>query len=120
MNARERNINVGDRVLLRNETPRKSSTMYNPVPYTVTNKKGPMISVQNDAGHCVTRNSSVMKTVYPDLVGNMPKKLGENEHGENDIEDYQGKERADRQNMTYAARPVRDSRPPTYLKDFVS
>jgi hypothetical protein len=47
--------------------------MYNPVPYTVTNKKGPMISVQNDTGHCVTRNSS---TVDPDLVGNMAKKHG--------------------------------------------
>jgi len=38
-------------VLLQNETPSKCTTKFKPIPYTVKDTKGPMVSVESDSGH---------------------------------------------------------------------
>lgn len=118
INAKDRSINVGDRVLVRNESKTKSDSTYKPTPYTVFDRKGTMISVRNDAGHTMTRNSSVMKTVDPGIVGK------EQEICENDLDE--GETTENEQNLHESpqsglarSRPTRDRRPPSYLKDYV-
>jgi hypothetical protein len=59
-------------VLVRNEARTKSDSIYKPTPFTVIDRKGTMISVKNDAGHCMTRNSSVIKSVDLGIVGKKP------------------------------------------------
>ncbi|XP_052780716.1 uncharacterized protein K02A2.6-like [Mya arenaria] len=113
--ARERHINIGDKVLLRNETPSKCSTQFKPMPYTVTETKGPMISVKCDSGHRVTRNSSFMKKVEPSLdASNMDMNNNDDDLGDDLIDNDGG------QNTTEVhTRPTRERRPPTYLSDYV-
>ena len=57
-------IQPGDSVLVRrDDNKRKSDTPYHPEPYTVTEKKGSMVTAQNADGKAVTRNSSFFKSV---------------------------------------------------------
>ena len=58
--ARQLNIQVGDRVLVRAETRNKLSPAYIPREYTVTHKRGNMVTAESH-GHMVTRNSSRFK-----------------------------------------------------------
>ena len=38
-------------MLLQNETPSKCTTKFKPIPYTVKDTKGPMVSAESDSGH---------------------------------------------------------------------
>ena len=67
--ARERNMNIGDQVLVAQETD-KQSTPYKLQPYTVVAKKGPMLTVQSKNGHTMTRNSSFFKKIKPQTSTN--------------------------------------------------
>ena len=49
INERERHINIGDKVLLQNETPSKCTMKFKPILYTVKDTKGPMVSVESDS-----------------------------------------------------------------------
>ncbi|XP_060569033.1 uncharacterized protein K02A2.6-like [Ruditapes philippinarum] len=118
IHARDRSINVGDRVLVRNEARTKSDSIYKPTPYTVIDRRGTMISVRNDAGHCMTRNSSVMKTVDPGIVGKEPE-TSENDLDEGEIIGNEQNSHASPQSGLARTRPTRDRRPPPYLKDYV-
>ena len=51
---------------MKNKRMRKSDPYYNPVPYTVTNKKGNMITAEKK-GHTITRNSSYFKKSEQEL-----------------------------------------------------
>jgi len=113
--AKTRDINIGDKVLLQNEAMTKSTTKFKPVPYTVTDTKGPMISVENDSGHRVTRNSSAMKKVNPTLEA-LRSDEGVNEPEDDDVSIDGGNHADDTGTM---ARPVRERRRPAYLQDYV-
>ena len=58
-------IDVGDLVIVRKRRKTKASPYYDPVPYTVTARKGNMITASRN-GHRVTRNSSFFKKVKDD------------------------------------------------------
>lgn len=118
MNAKERHFNIGDKVLLQNETPTKLATSYKPVPYTVTDTKGPMISVENESGHRVTRNSSAMKKVNPNIKASSTM-MNNNNGLEEDIFDETSGQNAEGANIRENSRPVRERRPPKYLQDYV-
>jgi hypothetical protein len=105
-------------VLVRNEARTKSDSIYKPTPYTVIDRKGTMISVRNDAGHCMTRTSSVMKTVDPEIVGKEPE-TPENDLDEGEIIGNEQNSHASPQSGLARRRPTRDRRPPPYLKDYV-
>lgn len=52
---------IGDQVLLKEHSCSKPSTPYNPVPLTVIQKKGIMVTARRDGNQCKTRNSSFFK-----------------------------------------------------------
>ena len=114
--AIEKRFAIEDKVLLCTCEKSKMNTSCKPVPYEVVEKKGRMLTVENN-GHRVTRNPSQMKKVSDHLSGS--KQLI---HEENDLmEDEQklsnsgtGENAIEKQN-----RPRRDQRPPKYLDDFV-
>ena len=64
-------LDVGDKVLIKQPKQNKMSTPFKPEPFEVTEKKGSMITAQN-AEHTVTRNASFFKklpsniTVHPE------------------------------------------------------
>jgi len=102
-------------VLFQNETPSKCTSKFNPIPYTVKDTKGPMVSVESDSGHRVTRNSSVMKTVQPTLcASNMEMNNTDDDLGDDLLEDGSG-QTTEEANI----RPTRERRPPVYLRDYV-
>lgn len=75
-----------------------------------------MISVENAAGHRMTRNSSQMKTINRELVGKQPE-IPENDPGDEEI-----CEESARPNPPVGLtlnRPTRERRPPAYLQDYV-
>ena len=112
--ARKSEIDIGDKVLIQNEMPTKTSSKYKPIPYTVKEKKGPMISVENNSGHRVTRNSSMMKKINPSLKGRNEDEGVEDEPMEINIDSSQN-----RQEDLVSTRPVRERRAPARLSDYV-
>ena len=92
---------------------------YKPVQHKVVEKKGLMLSVENN-GHWVTHNSSQMEKVSDHLSGS--KHLI---HEENDLMEDEGFEQKLSNSCTGKSaiekqnRPRRDRRPPRYLDDYV-
>ena len=62
--AKEREIHVGDTVLVRQRKKNKFSSTFDPKPYRVTRVKGTMITATRP-GHYITRNVSFCKEVSP-------------------------------------------------------
>ena len=62
--AKEREIHVGDTVLVRQRKKNKFSSTFDPKPYRVTRVKGTMITATRP-GHYITRNISFYKKVQP-------------------------------------------------------
>ena len=60
--AKEGTFEVGDKVLVRHPQTSKLTTPYRPTPFEVIEKKGTMITVENDQG-TMTRNASHMKKI---------------------------------------------------------
>ena len=60
--AQECDIKENDIALIKQPRSNKLITPFNPHPYRVTDRKGSMITAENDAGR-VTRNSSFFKKV---------------------------------------------------------
>jgi hypothetical protein len=58
--AKEANLDVGDKVLLKQPKQNKLSTPFKPEPYEIQEKKGSMVTAQNE-NHTVTRNASFFK-----------------------------------------------------------
>ena len=58
------NAKESDTVLVkRDDSKKKSDTHYDPRPHTIVEKKGSMVTAENDDGVQVTRNSSFFKSV---------------------------------------------------------
>ena len=69
-NAESRDLQEGDRVLIKQDRSNQLSTPFKPSPYEVINCKGSMITVKR-GDHEVTRNSSFFKKITP-TCGSMP------------------------------------------------
>ena len=65
--AKNTDLNVGDKVLIKQQKLNKTSTPFKPEPFETTDKKGSMITAQT-AEHTVTRNPSFFKK----LPSNIP------------------------------------------------
>ena len=65
--AKSTDLNVGDKVLVKQPKQNKMSTPFNPEPFEIKEKKGNMITAQN-AERTATRNASFFKK----LPSNMP------------------------------------------------
>ena len=65
--AKNTDLNVGDKVLIKQPKQNKMSTPFKPEPFEITDKKGSMITAQN-AEHIITRNASFFKK----LPSNIP------------------------------------------------
>lgn len=62
--AKHSDLEIGDRVLVKQPKHNKLSTPFSPEPMEIMEKKGSMITAQN-ADRSVTRNSSFFKKVPP-------------------------------------------------------
>ena len=60
--AKENTFEIGDKVLVRQPQYSKLTSPYKPAPFEVIEKKGTMVTVENDQGR-MTRNSSHMKKI---------------------------------------------------------
>eukprot|EP00794_Sanderia_malayensis_P019334 gene19334-biopygen16221 len=67
-NAKERDINVGDTVLVQQEKKHKLMTRFSKTPYHVVERKGTRVIAENNENHRITRNVSHFKKI-PDVVG---------------------------------------------------
>ncbi|XP_020911868.1 uncharacterized protein K02A2.6 [Exaiptasia diaphana] len=100
--AQYKGLQIGDRVLLKNEKKKnKLTTPYDPNPFVVKEKKGPMVTVTS-AHRNVTRNASFFKK--------LPSSPQQPEQQPN----QRAKETGN------PSRPVRTKRLPTYLKDYIT
>ena len=119
LHTRKRNIHVGDKVLLQNESPSKSTTKYKPIPYQVTDVKGPMITAENSK-HQVTRNSSYMKKVTSTLKPFREDNVEHDDEIEDQINDQMNFDQKVDSGQNTPIRPVRERRTPAYLGDYVT
>lgn len=106
--ARESDPEPGDLVLLKQRKENKLSTTYGALPYTVSKKHGNEVIMSSPEGVNVRRNvADVKKYVRGDTTGD--EQVAEDDPSEEDntgrITEPQG-------------RPVRERRPPEYLKDY--
>jgi len=65
--ARQRELAVGDTLLVRQQARNKFSSYYEPNPFVITDIRGTMITAQRDDGRSTTRNISHFKRVTPDI-----------------------------------------------------
>ena len=56
-------IQIGDKVLIKNDQRNKNDPIYNPIPLKITNRKGNMISAQNTDDKVITRSKNYFKKV---------------------------------------------------------
>jgi len=63
--AKYSTINVGDRVLVKQEKRNKLSTRFSTTPYTVISRTGTKITAQNNQNCTITRNVSHFKKIVP-------------------------------------------------------
>ena len=105
-NAKVSNIEVGDRVYVKQRKENKWSTPYGHKTYTVISRKGNMISACDDDRNYITRNVSFFKKVnmYTCRVGNP------NQNGTPGIP---------AEHINTPTRPQRIKRPSVLLKDYV-
>ena len=123
--AQECGIKENDIVLVKQPRSNKLTTPFNPNPYRVTDRKGSMITAENDAGR-ITRNSSFFKKVegMRELPNIEPNEEEEEEpvvpllESEKEQTSVSSPIRNDSV-KTPSNRPVRERRRPTYLKDYV-
>ena len=106
--ARESDPEPGDLVLLKQRKENKLSTTYGTLPYTVNKKHGNEVVISSPEGVHVRRNvADVKKYLREDTTGD--EQVAEDDSFEEDntgrITEPQG-------------RPVRERRPPEYLKDY--
>ena len=92
--AKERDFQIGDKVLVKSEKGNKFTTPYEPEPHTIQAKKGSMFTAASK-GKVVTRNSSFFKKL-PDSTNHKPA-----------------------QHQSDSGRPSRKKTAPKYLHDFV-
>ena len=106
--ARESDLEPGDLVLLKQRKENKLSTTYGTLPYTVNKKHGNEVVISSPEGVHVRRNvADVKKYLRGDTTGD--EQVAEDDSFE---EDSTGR-------ITEPhGRPVRERRPPEYLKDY--
>ena len=92
--AKERDFQIGDKVLVKSEKGNKFTTPYEPEPHTIQANKGSMLTAASK-GKVVTRNSSFFKKL-PDSTNHKPA-----------------------QHQSDSGRPSRKKTAPKYLQDFV-
>lgn len=103
--AREKEIEVGDLVVMEQERENKLSTTFGPEKCEVIKKTGSDITVRTPTGKTVRRNAKVIK------------KFIENEDtSDNVLKDTIVQE----QEKVVSPRPVREKKTPEYLKDYVT
>ncbi|XP_022094926.1 uncharacterized protein K02A2.6-like [Acanthaster planci] len=106
--ARPKNIEIGDTVLLRRDgLVAKHQTPYHTHPYTVTAKKGSMVTAQRGT-HTVTRNISRNKHIQT-------KTPTQQDPEESDIEDMTNPTHTPTRAPAPRQNPARNRHPPTHL-----
>jgi hypothetical protein len=73
--AQESEIQIGDRVLVKQKRQDKLDTPFKPKPYEVTQTNGTMVTAENALGK-ITRNTSYFKKILPSC-GKMPEEVEE-------------------------------------------
>ena len=113
------NISEGDAVLVqRDPSHKKSTTPYDPRPYTVSQCKGSMVTATRDDKE-ITRNSSFYKKDQPRVI----KQEVDSDDDEPEITEIPTAMQEDPPVTEEAPQrryPTRERRPPEYLKDYVS
>ncbi|XP_033758079.1 uncharacterized protein LOC117340426 [Pecten maximus] len=119
-----RDISVGDTVMVKNEfKENKLSTVYDPTPRMVTNKKGPMVTVSGN----ITRNVSRFKKVDFKPREIHPEEEAMEDQHKNPTSPYVEPRSARQpevspppdQPSTRVGRPRREGKKPQYPKDYV-
>ena len=103
----DREINVGDRVLVRNNVKGKLQPPFMPDPHTVVSKNNTMITAEYN-GRKVTRNSSFFKLLSPDIGQDMPSPDDYSQEYEDDVL------------LPCKRRTQREKVKPHYLNDYVT
>ena len=127
--TKQSDMKIGDTVLAKQRRQNKLTPKYNPKPYIITNKKGSCITAKR--GHDrIIRNSSFFKRInIPQTHADKDEFASDDEEGEDEVEIVTPNKDApispspqmstsDSQ-LQIPTRPVRDRRPPSYLKDYV-
>ena len=107
-NAKDRNLKIGDGVLVKQPKQNKLSTPYSPEFYQIIKQKGSMITVKNDDEKEITRNSSFFK------------KIETVDTNTSDDKTETSDDPVSEEPITYQQEPRRsnrDRRPPAYLND---
>lgn len=120
-NAVKVNLQVDDRVLVKQKVSRKSETPYKPEPYQVTDINGTMITARNN-NHKITRNVSYFKKVSENCGKMEPKREEMDSDVTDDDEEPETKamEAEVEVNKTPELRQSQRIRKrPEYLKDYV-
>jgi hypothetical protein len=112
--ARERSLQPGMVVLMKQPRQNKLSTPFDPNPFVVKEKKGTMVTVSNDC-KTVTRNSSQFKIVSPELLNHERKQ----ERQENEVPPSITNSSQD-EAMESLRRSNRQRRPPAKFMDYVT
>ena len=118
-NAQKSSVEVGDIVLQKQKKSNKLTTNFSSDPYRVIKKEGSKVTLQDTDGVTTQRNSSFVKKFNSDNTNTESVDLDEIEidtsiHSENESDN-----RNDDDAETRPTRPVRNRRPPEYLKDYV-
>ena len=127
-NVKPSNISVGDTVVVkRDPSTKKSLSPYMPEPYTVTERKGSMITAKS-GDTVTTRNSSLFKQIPRDTLS-QPDNSSDGDDdspmtpSEEALKDQENKSQALHPEiiLTRGRRyPERNRRPPGYLTDYVT
>ena len=105
-------ISIGDTVLLKQQRKNKLSTRFDPDPVTVIGRKGSMITLRKGDGTELARNVSHAKKVTRQSAEKWPHAITDD--SDYDDDDYTPQVQQPPVNM----RPVRERRPPRYLRDY--
>jgi transposase InsO family protein len=121
--AKHSNVNMGDQVLMRQEKKSKLSTPFAPEPFTVVEKKGNSVVIENSGGAQYARNTTDVKKFYPtpSVADSQPDEAQAATATSTtvDLPSTVCKPTADA-NQSVAARPRRTVKQPVKLKDYVT
>ncbi|KAK3092635.1 hypothetical protein FSP39_005203 [Pinctada imbricata] len=121
-NAKESELKESDFVLVKQPHKDKLSTPFNPKPLCVTDKKGSMITAEDESGHKITRNSSFFKKV--EGMRSLPKfEPAQEEEEEFEVTPNEVSEPTPNKTSTpnqISKRPIRSTKRPAYLSDYVT
>ena len=126
--VKHRELLQGDRVLIRQNRRNKLSTKFSPVPLTVTQVKGHMITARRPDGSHVTRNVSFFRKLHPSTP--VPRTFEEEEsipdwtrepHPQEIRQEEEENPRRPRRNANESIprRSGRTRRQPAYLQDYI-